>query len=148
MATAASVMLKAVRNYGLLSLWLLAVGLMCHDYVKDPYDPTLTGTAAYGHNGKGALQTMLVLSVVELIVLYLILQPWSYRRSWWRPLLALVLLVPWTFLSMVASMHADGVSVLHWLWLSVTTIILAACALVSLVGCVRHRRSTFAGVRT
>ncbi len=74
---------------------------------------------------------MLFLSAAELAVLYLFLRPWSYRRSWWRPTVALALFAPWTLFCMAASMHAGGVAILHWLWLLVVDIILLACVAVS-----------------
>lgn len=120
-----------VRNFGLLGLWFLAATLMLLDYRADPYDPGLAGTDAYGHNGQRDPEVMLAISAAELAVLYVILRPWSYRRSWWRPLISLLPFAPWTLLNMVASMHAGGVAIVHWMWLLVVDVILVACFTVS-----------------
>lgn len=124
---------KWVKNFGLLGLWLMFVYLMLKDYAYDPYDPNRLGTSAYGHNAENSLRVVLPLSAIELVVLYLILQPWSYRRSWWRALMAFALAAPWTLLCMMASMHAGGVVMLNWMWLFVVDVILLVVTIVSLI---------------
>lgn len=92
--------------------------MMVRSYLGDPPDPSREGTAAYGHNHAGALVDGLLWSASEVVILYAILRPWSYRRSWGRAAGALALLLPWTAMSMVLTMHAGGVVVLHFLWLA------------------------------
>ena len=114
--------MKVLRNYGLLVLWLLTIAAMVRDYyVVDPVDPTLEGTAAYGHNADGTLFTMVLFTAIELAVLHGLLRPWTASRPGQRVLArigwVLPLVVVWTFMSAVLMMHAGGVVVLHTLWL-------------------------------
>lgn len=112
----------------------------------DPHDAARVGTDAYGHNGEGALALGLALTVVETLVLAGALRPWSYTRaSWLRPLLVLLLAVPWTLVSAVLTMHAGGVIVIHLLWL----LIIDAAVVVALVATilleVASRRAAVSG---
>ncbi len=111
---------------------------MVRDYLGDPYDPSLVGSAAYGHNAGGALSLGLGWSFVEMLLMMIILRPWTYRRSWKRAALAVALAVPWCFASMVFTMHGGGVVALHFLWvlaLSAIAMVLAiAGAIAAAVG--------------
>ena len=101
-------------------LWLGTVVLMCRDWYHDPYDPSLEGTDAYGHNGPGALTFGLAFSAGELLVYYAILKPWRRVRPPWyvlTPVLGLILFGGWSFVQMFLSMHAGGIQAFHLLWL-------------------------------
>lgn len=117
------------RRAGLLSLWALTVAMMVMDHVGDPYDPTRQGTAVYGHNAPGTLELGIGVSLIELLVVWAILRPESYVRSWGRAALALVVLAPWAFASALATMHASGIFVIHLLWV----LALAAACFILLV---------------
>ncbi|MEZ4452543.1 MAG: hypothetical protein R3B09_23970 [Nannocystaceae bacterium] len=132
---------QALRLGGLASLWFATAALMVRSVLGDPYDPTRTGTAAYGHNHEGALLEGLVWTFTEMVILYAILRPWSYQRSWGRSLAALALLAPWTALSMVLTMHAGGVVVTHFLWLAILTVIVLVLALTSGFAAITARRA-------
>jgi len=124
----------SARRFSILGpaiLWLLLLALMIQDWVADPYNPGLRSTAAYGHNQEGALFQGVLWSTMELAVLYVILRPWSFRASWGRVLLALLLFLPWTSVSVMAVMHSGGVFVLHVFWLLVVSFSLIAVALAS-----------------
>ena len=113
------------KNAGLLLLALFFARAMYQDfYVVDPYNPSLRGSSAYGHNSRDALHVGLVFLVVELLIVYAIIRPWSYQRSWRRALLALVIFVPWMILHAMASMHAGSVVALHVVWLLVLSVVL------------------------
>ena len=114
-------------------LWLAFAVLMVQSAVRDPYDPTLTGTAAYGHNQEGALLMGLGWSLSELVILTGILRPWSYHRSWGRGLGAVALLLPWTALSILSMMHAGQIFALHALWLLVVLVAIITVTTVSIV---------------
>ena len=94
------------------------------DHLQDPYNPNLIGTEAYGHNHEGALLQGFILTVIELGILYLIVRPWSFRRSWMRIIGAMVFFFPWTFLMVFMTMHGGGIMLLHFLWLVVVDLIL------------------------
>ena len=108
------------KNAGLLMLALFfAYAMHQNFYVSDPYNPSLHGTSAYGHNSQGILRSMLTFLVIELLVAYATIRPWSYQRSWKRALLAFIITVPWMMLMGMATMHSGGVGFLHFLWLFV-----------------------------
>jgi hypothetical protein len=120
-------LLAALRTYGLAALWALAAAAMVLSHLSDPFNPEVERTHPYGHNQQGALGEVLVVSLVELAVLYLILRPWKQAESFWPRLLAvLALLVPWTVVSAYLTMHAGGIVALHFLWLFAVVIVLVA----------------------
>lgn len=98
-----------------VALLVVTAGLMVRSHLADPYDPTLTGTARYGHNHEGALVELLLWCLGELVVLNLVLAP-GRRHQVWRAAVALALFVPWAFLSLMLTMHAGGIIALHALW--------------------------------
>lgn len=112
---------RTLRLAGLPCLWLAIVVLMIQSHLDDPYNPALTGTAAYGHNHEGALLQGMIWTFTEVVIVSAILRPWTYRRNWGRALAALALLVPWTGLSLLLTMHAGGIVALHTLWLMLIT---------------------------
>ena len=132
---------KAMRVALLPALWAATAFMMARDWAADPYDPSLVGTSSYGHNGEGALVDMLAMSAIELAVLVAILRPWSYDRSWGRALLAAALLLPWTAVSMMLSMHAGGIVLLHFMWLFLALVGLVVTFLVSAISVYRSPRS-------
>jgi len=135
----------AIRMGGLPMLWLVVAVLMVRDDARDPYQPDRHGTGAYGHNYEGALVHGLGLTLLELAVLYAILRPWSYRQSWARSALALLLFLPWTAFSMLMTMHAGGVIVLHFLWLAGVIVALVLLTSWSALVARRIRRTAASG---
>ena len=128
-----------VRTLAPFALWLFFVRLMYRSYyVFDPPNPALQGTDAYGHNHAGVFTGALWFMAAELAVLYLIVRPWSYRRSFKRLIVALTLFVPWMTLSGMALMHAGAVVALHFFWLFVLDTALIICLLVSVIATQRH----------
>jgi hypothetical protein len=122
------------RKYGLLLLWLLAVVAMLDAWRRDPYVPRPIGLPSYHHNGPWDLPWFLGLSVVEVGVVYLLLRPWSGRRSWWRPIgavIALLALVPWTVLLAVVGMHSGPIFGLHTLWVMALDVVVLGTLVVS-----------------
>jgi len=120
----------ALRIGGIGCLALAFAALMARSYfLGDPPDPSRVGTAGYGHNHAGALAEGLLMTLSEAAALYLILRPWSYRRSWGRALGALALLAPWTAIAAILTMHAGGVVMLHLAWLLCLDVIVLGLAL-------------------
>ena len=119
-----------VGNFSLLLYGLLLVGLMYLDYRHDPPNPALMGTATYGHNAVGEFERNVIRAVLELMILYLILRPWSYQHSWERPLVALILFLPWTCLHLI-NIHVGGVTTIHGLGLLLLEAGLCSLTLVS-----------------
>jgi hypothetical protein len=131
----------SVRLGGLLLLWLLVVALMVNDWRLDPYDPSVVAEHPYGHNHAGALLDGVRATLVELAVVYAVLRPWSYRRSWGRSLAALALLLPWTCFSVLIAIHAGGIAVLHLLWVAALLLVVVGCVVWSGAGALRDRRA-------
>lgn len=107
----------------LVLLWITAAAAMVLDHRGDPYDPARSGTAVYGHNGPDSLWLGLVVTFVELLIVWAILRPGSYQRSWGRAAIGLGLLGPWLVVSLMATMHAGGIVVIHLLWVFTLTLL-------------------------
>ena len=122
---------KVLRIAALPVFWVLTAGLMARDWARDPY--VESRSRDYGHNHEGALVDGLVFTLVELAVLVAILRPWSYERSWGRALVALALLVPWAGISMISTMHAGGIVVLHFMWIALLVLDVGVTFLVSAI---------------
>jgi hypothetical protein len=121
--------MKILQNYGLAFMWLVTAFLMVRDDLNDPYNPNLEGIASYGHNHQGALWQTMLITLLELAVLYAILRPWSYRRSWGRAVAALALFLPVAAFSMLMTMHAGGILSIHFFWLVAVLFVLFGAAL-------------------
>ena len=74
----------------------------------------------------------------EVIILYIILRPGSFRWSWGRALLAIAIFVPWFFYSIQYIMHAPGWVFAHAYWLLGVIAILVIVLVVSSVGAWRR----------
>jgi hypothetical protein len=129
----------SLRRFGLAALWAVTVAFMVRDWRHDPFDPAREGTQAYGHNAAGALLDGIVVTAIELGVLYLILQPWKRDRSGLWIVLALVMLVPWTLFSGMLCMHAGGIFAIHFFWLSFVAVALVGALLASGVNALSGR---------
>jgi hypothetical protein len=108
-------------------LWLGTAALMGRSWQRDPYDPTLTGTAAYGHNGRDALAQGLAFSLGELLIYYAFARPWRRTRApgfVYLLVIGLVLFGGWSFLQMILLMHAGGIQRVRVLWLWILDLLL------------------------
>jgi hypothetical protein len=106
--------------------WAATTAVMIQEWRHDPYNPALQGMESFGHNQAGALGRGVLFATVDLVVLWLVLRPWSYDRSWPRAAVALLLFTPWALLNVITLMHAGGVWATHvmsvlaiWLGLAV-----------------------------
>ena len=131
--------LAIVRTVLLPALWTLTAAWMAVSYARDPYDPALADTRRYGHNGEGALQLGIVVSLVELLVLLAVLRPWKPGPAWGRLFVALGLLLPWALFSAILTMHAGSVIMIHLLWVGVLFVALGIALFVSVVRVARQR---------
>lgn len=121
----------------LARLWpaaLLAgtLALMYESSIADPFDPTRTGTARYGHNHAGALAQMSTWCACEFVALELLLAP-GYRDQIWRAAAALLLFGAWALLSLVMTMHQGLIVGLHALWLIAVCVMVLATLIVRAV---------------
>lgn len=118
---------KLVRGSALPCLWLAAASLIYLNYRSERADPR-PHEYYFAQDTARPAAVVLAVMLVEVVALTLVLRPWSYRRSWARALAALALLLPWTLVSMVVSMHAGSAVFLHWVWLFLLDCLLLACA--------------------
>lgn len=127
----------------ILTMWTAwAVAAMYRSfYILDPYDPTLTGTASYGHNHEGAFSRFLTLTLIEFGICAAVLLIKSFSRFYWlRCLILLVILIPWMLLMAVAGMHGGSVDMLHTLWLLGINIIIFVLLIASIIAEFASRR--------
>jgi hypothetical protein len=108
--------------------WTAVTAEMVRGWLRDPYNPALKGTDSYFHNPAGALGTGILVISIDILVLYAVLRPWSYHRSWRRALAALVLFTPWAVLNTFSLMHAGSVWATHVMavlaiWLGLTLLL-------------------------
>lgn len=122
-------------------LWGVFVALMASDAARDPFDPTRTGTGAYGHNGEGALGRVVPMTLIELAVTLIILQPWRPAYRGWRGAGLLALLAPWALISVILMMHAGGVMTLHGVWMVALVALVALCVASSAIYALHARMS-------
>ena len=93
------------------------------------FDPT--GQQIYA-NWPGELMETLGLIAIEVALLYLILRPWSYTRSWGRALMAGLLLAPFAVFAFgVMFMYGSLIALMHVIWLGLVAGGLFVAALVS-----------------
>jgi hypothetical protein len=128
----------------LLCWFGLIVLLMVRAMRLDPGPTGLPGDLPNVHNRTGDLSSILLQMSLELLVLTVILRPWSYYRSWGRALTALVLCIPWTLIFMALLIHAGSVMVLHVVWLIGILLGTACLTVISANAARRHRAHTTA----
>jgi hypothetical protein len=105
----------SLRNFPVIA-WLLAVACYLRaGFIADGY--------AMGHGIEvaaypvGSVLLFSLVSAVECLVLWLVVRPSSFRRSWGRLLAALGLFIPWLIVSLLGLMHAPPVHAAHAYWL-------------------------------
>ena len=111
---------RFLANYGLLfsgfffGLWMYGDSLI---YPENPL-------AEYGQNYPGELKFNLILGMIELGVLYFILNPGQKKFLTVRILLAIILVWLWTILFTFLTIHSGNISMIHEIWLITIAIVL------------------------
>lgn len=121
---------KFTRHFGLLGLWLAAASFIYFNYQREQSIPQ-PHVHYFANDNSNSVLFVLMVMMIEIMMMYLILRPWSYQRSAARALVALVLSLPWTLFSMAVSMHASSAVFLHWMWLVVIDCVIVICGVVS-----------------
>ena len=119
-------MKKFLGRYTAAIVYLFFTFLMLKDWMEDNpalqnwpiegHDTAIHITQSYGYNQEGDLWMGLLLLSVELLVFYRIIEPWSFDKSYDRVAIAVSLFLLWAFVSLIMSMHAGGIFMLHFLW--------------------------------
>lgn len=99
----------------LLAAWLAGAGMMWAASGGTETDPA---GRMYGRNWPGDLQNLIKTSLCEIVLLWLVLRPWSFNRSWGRVLAAAALFTPYVALRMLAGMHGGPIISAHDIWLA------------------------------
>lgn len=112
-------------------------------FITDPFDPNLTGTARYGHNGEGDFRQYAVMILIEFFILMAVLLPLSFSRFYW---LRLIILLPlfggWFLLMAIAGMHGGGVHAVHTLYLlAINAVIFILLAVTIIAEIINNRKS-------
>jgi uncharacterized membrane protein YkgB len=92
---------------------------MWQAYLRDP-----GARLDYGYNRPGDYQANIVIGLVELAVLYLLLNPWYNRWVLVRIFMAFLLCFAWTLCFLIVSMHAGRIFSTHWFWLTAVNAVL------------------------
>jgi hypothetical protein len=103
---------RFLECYGLGLSWLICCWWMWQAYLRAP-----EVRLDYGHNRPSDYIDNVIMGLVELAVLYLLLNPWYNRWIMARIFLMFLLFSVWTFLFAVVSMHAGNIFATHWFWL-------------------------------
>ena len=120
----------------------LGAALFTFEYLTNPLEPALAGTARYGTTYAGELTQILGVTGAEILVAAVILRPWSYRRSWGRALLCALAFAPWLALWGALGLHAGPTTHAHTTWLLLFWLGLVTAAAVSGAAAVRARTRT------
>jgi hypothetical protein len=121
-----------LNKYWIPGLWLLSVPLYWWAGTDtDSYAIAVLRTHP-SYPVRGVL-TFIVITTVESLILYAIIRPRTYSRSWKRSLAALLLLFPWLAVCAILLMHQPAYVFMHFFWLLLITLILCALVVYSLV---------------
>ena len=114
--------------------WAIAVAFM----VTASFDPDQY--FYYSHQERGPfvyptsdVAVALVAAVIELIVLYAVLRPWSMPVTVLRVASCFVLFATWLWLCSFVVVHAPGYLMVHLLWVFFVALVLAAAIAVMAV---------------
>jgi hypothetical protein len=94
--------------------WAIAVAWMWTAADPARLDPD---SRRYGANWPGDLERGIATSTVEVLVLWLLLRPWSAGSLVRRLLLAAALLMPYVAFRLLAGLHSGPIGTAHDFWL-------------------------------
>lgn len=121
-----------LKKYWIPGLWLLCVPL----YAWAGTSPDQYANAVLRTNPgypMGAVLAAIAITAVEALVLYAIIRPKTYLRSWQRPAGALLLFFPWLLVCAVLLMHQPAYVWAHFLWVLLVNLILGAMCIYAIV---------------
>ncbi|MBD3882029.1 hypothetical protein IFO70_09695 [Phormidium tenue FACHB-886] len=109
-----------LKFYILSASWLVAVLIMYAEFRLNP--PSASTALAHfnmigSRNLPGEFERTVFLSIVELVILSLLLRPWSTERLPSRLSVAIGLLLFWMVLFGIATMNSGGISRVNLLWM-------------------------------
>ena len=128
------------RNWLLPAAVLILAAMVGQAALDGPIDE---GRRHVMENWPGDLDVVACLAAAEVAVLYVILHPWSYRRSVERAVGAGALFLSWSVFYGGISMHGGSIIGAHVLWLLAVSVALFATAFVSIAA--RRRMASSQG---
>jgi len=130
-----------LKRYWIHGLWLLSLPL----YFWAGTNPDQYAAAVLGTHPLYPMRAVLesiAITAVESLVLYAIIRPKTYSRSWKRAGAALLLFFPWLLICAVLLMHQPPNVFAHFLWLLILNgVLVALCIYSLLVRTIRHSPS-------
>lgn len=135
--------MSIVRSYGLLVLWgMFAALIALSGFRPDGYFLRDSSAEEWRYPALG-VSLVLVLSVAELALLWAILRPKTYCRSWRRSLCAAVVFLVLVLLFSMLLLHMPHYVTGHVLWLATLFLLCLVLFCLSVVATLRSRcRST------
>lgn len=135
-------------------VFVVATALAIANMVRISLDPTQYFRHRGGDSGEWTWAPLGVAIVGALMAIEAALACWALvgrrpRNAVWRCVAGLAVLLPWSLLSMVASMHMPGYVLFHhfWVWLLTFVLMIASTgvALCAIYRFARSRRQSDAG---
>lgn len=121
-----------LRKYWIHGLWLLSVPLYGWAGANpDQYAAAVLG--AHPSYPTRSVVTAIAVTAIEALVLYAIIRPKTYQRSWQRPAGALLLFFPWLVICAVLLMHQPAYVFAHFLWVLLVNLVLGILCIYSIV---------------
>ncbi len=128
----------------LLSAWF--AGVLAVLYGSTLGNPYLEGRVPLDQQGRLEFAFWFVVAVtVECLVIWAVLRPRTYRRSWGRAISALFVLLAFLVLFSMTAMHAPTVWFFHIYWLALGGVALIALFVLAVVGNLRVPSSSQLG---
>jgi hypothetical protein len=121
-----------LKKYWIPGLWLLSIPLY---WLAGSNPDTYAIAVRHEHPSypvEGVL-TFIVITSVESLVLYAIIRPRTYDRSWKRSAAALLLFFPWLAVCAILLMHQPPYVFMHFFWLLMVNVILGVLCIYSVV---------------
>lgn len=121
-----------LRKYWIPGLWLLSLPL----YWWAGSDSDTYAIAVHHTNPPypvGGVLTFIVITTIESLILYAIIRPRTYARSWKRSGAALLLFFPWLAVCAILLMHQPPYVFMHFFWLLLVNLILLVLCIYSTV---------------
>ncbi len=114
-----------LKKYWIPGLWLLSIPL----YFWGGTRPDRYAIDVLRERPRYPLSGVLILIAItafEALILYAIIRPGTYHRSWKRSGAALLLCLPWLLSCFVTLMHQPPYVLLHFVWALAVTLVVAA----------------------
>ena len=111
-------------------LFVVTAAAMSYSYFSDAYYPYLAmpPDRRMGHNRAGVLASALSIAALELAIYLALIRPWKRRPPLGGLILAALLGIAWSAVSLLLTLDAGGVLFVHFFWvLGLDLLVLRAC---------------------